>query len=272
MRKNHVYSSSRSTGIQAINAKEKRKHYAMIDRKLNYGRRHVKRLAEIAFSNGLARDAKILDLGAGFGDDLLSLRRLSSRFELLAIENAPACIEKLTSLNIKHYPINIELEKIPLADESLDFLITNQVLEHMKDVFWIFHEMTRVLKIGGYLLVGVPNLASLHNRILLLFGRQPSPIKTYSAHVRGFTKGDLRRFVEAGFPNGFEHLKAVGSNFYPFPGWLAKPLAMVWPTGAWSIFLLMRKSRRYRESFLEFPIKERLETRFYLGPERGYSL
>jgi SAM-dependent methyltransferase len=243
----------------------------MIDRRLNYGRKHVRSLAEIAISNGLTRDAKILDLGAGYGDDLLNLRRLSSRFELLAIENAPACIERLTSQDIRHFPINVELEKIPLADESLDLVIANQVLEHMKDVFWIFHEMTRVLKVGGYLLVGVPNLASFHNRILLLFGKQPSPIKTYSAHVRGFTKGDLCRFIEAGFPNGFMRLKTVGANFYPFPGWLANLFAAAWPTGAWSIFVLFKKLNSYADSFVEFPVRQKLETRFYLGPDRGYS-
>ena len=34
----------------------------------------------------------------------------------------------------------------PFEDETVDILIVNQILEHCKEIFWIFHELTRVLK------------------------------------------------------------------------------------------------------------------------------
>ena len=53
-------------------------------------------------------------------------------------------------------------------------MIANQILEHTKEVFWIWHEIARVLAPQGQLILGVPNLASAHNRLLLLLGRQPT--------------------------------------------------------------------------------------------------
>ncbi len=108
-------------------------------------------------------------------------------------------------------------------------------------------------------------MAALHNRILLALGRQPSPIKTHSAHVRGFTKRDLLKFVNFCFPDGYQLTDFGGSNFYPFPPFIAKPLAKFLPNMAWGIFLLLEKKRKYNQEFLEYPVKERLETNFYLG-------
>lgn len=100
----------------------------------------------------------------------------------------------------------------------------NQIFEHVKEVFWILHEVTRVLKKGGSLIVGVPNLASLHNRFLLLLGAQPTSIQNDSAHLKGFTKSDFKKLLQSGFNGGYKLEGFAGSNFYPFPPLLAKPL------------------------------------------------
>lgn len=56
-----------------------------------------------------------------------------------------------------------------------------------------------------------------------------------------------------------------GSNFYPFPPSIAKPLSKVFPNLAWSIFLLLRKTKKYNDEFIKWPIEKKLETNFYLG-------
>lgn len=63
--------------------------------------------------------------------------------------------------------LNIERDPLPFADESVDIFMANQVLEHCKEIFWIFSEVSRCLKPGGCFIIGVPNLAALHNRLLL---------------------------------------------------------------------------------------------------------
>jgi hypothetical protein len=72
--------------------------------------------------------------------------------------------------------------------------------------------------------------------------------------------------MQSCFPDGYKLVDFAGSNFYPFPPAIAKPLATMWATGAWGIFFLFEKQKAYDgNSFLEFPVKEQLETNFYTG-------
>ena len=77
------------------------------------------------------------------------------------------------------FVVDIERNSLPFANEPLQVILSNQTLEHVKEIFWIFHEVSRVLKTNGYLIIAVPNLASLHNRLLLLLGMQPSCLKKW---------------------------------------------------------------------------------------------
>jgi len=190
---------------------------------------------------------------------------VQNKCQKYALEAYEEYAKILTEKGIKVSPNNIEQDIFPFDDSSIDVVIANQILEHTKELFWIFHEITRILPIGGKLIIGVPNLASLHNRLLLLLGKQPTPIQTNSAHIRGFTKGDILKFVDSCFPNGYELKAFGGSNFYPFPPMIARPLAQLFPTMAWGIFLLLEKKRDYQREFLEYPLVKRLETNFYLG-------
>lgn len=234
----------------------------MIDRSLNYGRHHI-----AGFLRETGDLKRVLDLGAGQGDDLNIAHQVCPTAELAAVESYPPYAERLSSKGIIVHPLNIERDMLPYDNGQIDAVIANQILEHTKEIFWIFHEVTRILMGGGggKFIIGVPNLASFHNRILLALGRQPSPIKTASAHVRGFTKNDILHFVNACFPGGYRLTGFGGSNFYPFPPVLAKPLAKLFPTLAWGIFLMLEKQRPYEREFLNFPLHNRLETNFFLG-------
>lgn len=233
----------------------------MIDKSLNYGRPLIQGFLE----KSIPPYAVVVDLGAGHGDDLELARQFSNSARLCAVECWPPYVQELEAKGVEVAPLNIERDKLPFQNESVDVVIANQVLEHAKEIFWIFHEVSRVLKVGGVFIIGVPNLASLHNRLLLAMGRQPTVIKNASAHVRGFTKQDLFNFANQPFHDGYKMIGYGGSNFYPFPPVLAKPLARIFPSMAWGMFMSLRKSRLYNEEFLKFPISEKLETNFYLG-------
>jgi len=233
---------------------------------LNYGR------DIIAAWGGALRPARpgpvrLLDIGCGRGYDLFNVRRALAAQNvdaaLYGIENHRPYVAECEAAGVAVSAVDIERDPYPFDDGFFDGVIANQVLEHTKELFWIFGEAARIVRPGGYFLVGVPNLASLHNRVLLLAGRQPTAQQSLSAHVRGFTRPDLRRFAEAG--GFFEARDAKGSNFYPFGPRLSRPLARFFPGMAWGLFLLLRRTEK-KGNFLKYLYDNPLETPFYGGP------
>jgi SAM-dependent methyltransferase len=233
---------------------------AFVDHTETYGPRVIER-----FVRSLSAVESAVDLGAGLGRDLHIIRKAHPRSRLAAVEGGRQYAEGLRRLADEVHVLDIEHDALPFKTESLDLVISNQVLEHIKEVFWVFHEVSRSLRVGGRFLIGVPNVASLHNRVLLLFGIHPTQHKLCSAHVRPFSRRDTLRFLEACFPGGYVLEKFSGAQFYPFPVSLARPLARVFPTGAFSIFFLLRKVRAYRDEFATYPSRARLETNFWTG-------
>ncbi len=207
----------------------------------------------------------VVDLGAGSGRDLEIVRRLHPHARLIAVEGGAEYAQALAGKADLIRVANIERDNLPLADNQADLIIANQVLEHTKEIFWIFHEVSRSLKIGGHFLFGVPNICSLHNRFLLLLGRQPTQHKVCSAHVRPFSKGDTLDFLNACFPGGYELAQFRGAQFYPFPTRLSRLLANAFPTFAFTIFFMIRKVAEYRGEFVTYPGRAQLETNFWTG-------
>lgn len=222
------------------------------------------------------QELHVFDTGCGHGDDLLGVRRrlaeilpagtsLSVRYS--GVEGYAPFVRECRASGIETFDLDIEKDSLPFDDATVDVIITNQVLEHTKEIFWIFSEYARILRPGGRLIIGVPNLASLHNRLLLLCGLHPTAQQTLSAHVRSFTLGDLRNFAQAG--GLFRFIERRGSNFYPFPPMLSRPLARLFPSMAWGLFVLLERTEK-QGSFLDnlHGQENFLETPFFGGPQR----
>jgi SAM-dependent methyltransferase len=207
----------------------------------------------------------VVDLGAGPGRDLEIVRRRHPHAKLIAVEAGTEYSHSLAGKADEIHLANIERDDLPLANGQADLIIANQVLEHTKEIFWIFHEVSRSLKIGGHFLFGVPNICSLHNRFLLLIGKQPTQHKVCSAHVRPFSKGDTLAFLNACFPGGYELAEFRGAQFYPFPARLSRLLASAFPTFAFTIFFMIREVAEYHSEFATYPARAQLETNFWTG-------
>ena len=237
----------------------------MIDHGETYGAHVIDR-----FARSLPDVRSVVDLGAGSGRDLGIIKAAHPEVETCAIE---ANEEYATAIRGKvdrlHF-LDIERDPLPFADESIDLINANQMLEHLKEIFWVFHEVFRSLKVGGHFMFGVPNVASLHNRLLLLAGVHPTQHKLASAHVRPFSKGDTIRFLEACIPGQFTLAGFAGSQFYPLPRPAARLAAATFPTMAFSIFFLVKKVTPYDGGFAKFPTRAQLETNFWTGDDARF--
>jgi SAM-dependent methyltransferase len=140
---------------------------------------------------------------------------------------------------LRVYRVDLEKENLPLPDESFDLVVCNQVLEHLKNIYRPLQEMDRVVKTGGHLLIGVPNMAGLYSRLLLLLGRQPVSSAIDGPHVRGFAHSAMLEFLSR---NGnFSLVACAGANLYPLPWPLLELVAGRFPgLSAYSFYLLKK--------------------------------
>jgi SAM-dependent methyltransferase len=204
-----------------------------------------------------------VDIGCGNGDDLMVVKKHHPQARCVGIDFGDWNKETLERKDIESFSVNIENQSLPFESDTIDLIIANQVFEHTKEVFFINHEVFRTLKVGGYLYLGVPNALSLHNRLLGLIGVHPTCAKMISGHIRVFSKRDTTMFYRQVASTSLALEGFYGSQFYPFPKSLARPLAAIMPSLSVSIFFLIRKTARYENQFLDWLSKSTLETNFY---------
>jgi arsenite methyltransferase len=99
----------------------------------------------------------ILDLGCGAGiDSVLAARRTGSTGRVIALDFLPEMLERTSAAAAEAKLANIqtleaEMEAIPLANESVDHLISNGVINLSARKRRVLAECARVLRPGGKL-------------------------------------------------------------------------------------------------------------------------
>lgn len=232
----------------------------LIDPMESYGRHILSNVLNLKLDITTA-----LDIGCGHGNDLILVKNHYPKAELFGIDFHSNHSSFLLKKGIQLYEKNIETDPFPFKNEQLDFVIANQILEHCKEIFWINHQIFRTLNVGGYAFIGVPNTLAFHNRLLGLLGRHPTNIKSYSAHVRGFSKYDVHQFYETILPNNVKLVGFFGSQFYPFPKLSSRFLSSILPSLAGSNFYLIKKTAPYNDEIIKWLDSAKLETNFFGG-------
>lgn len=230
-----------------------------------YGRRGVTFFANEYLKN--VKEAVVVDIAAGSGSDLTNIRKDNAEcdLKLFGLEAYLPNIKIMNSQGISTFAVDIEKERLPFEDKSVDIIIANQIFEHCKELWWITSELSRVLKKGGVAIIGVPNLASLHCRASLLFGKQPTCMETHGPHVRGFVFKDLKYFLEDG--KYFNVIGWRGSGFYFIVPWLSNFWAKIFPNAAVCTVICAERTKN-EGLFIDNLTKYRYETNYFDG---GYN-
>ncbi len=144
----------------------------------------------------------ILDIGCG---DELTLMPLRNKYrEVYGIDISTPRIARMQKQFGNDPGIHLSVadvnEKLGFADASFDTIMTIAVLQHIFDPYHIVRESYRLLKPGGTLVVHVPNLAWLGNRLRLLMGRLP----VTSSAKEGWDGGTLHYFTISSLKGLFE--------------------------------------------------------------------
>jgi len=209
---------------------------------------------------------RILDVGCGPGRDLASIREAigpSRPVELYGIECTPELCRRAQELGVQTVTLDLECGTLPYPDGFFDVVTANQVLEHLKNWIWAFHELVRVTRRGGRTLIGVPNMAALHARVQVLFGRQPSSMKANGPHVRGFTLHELQRLASE--LDGLSVDRVSGTYLYGVPPALGLALGVRLPSLSATILLSFTKTAQSVDVLSLLGSDARFETNYYVG-------
>lgn len=160
----------------------------------------------IAFAS-LKEGETVLDLGSGAGMDcFLAASKVGKSGKVIGVDMTPDMLERARENARQGGYANVEfrlgeIEYLPVADNTVDIIISNCVINLAPDKGRVFKEAYRVLKPGGRLMVSD----------IVLFKELPPSIKDSIAAYVGCVGGAVIREQYLGAINdaGFENVKII---------------------------------------------------------------
>jgi ubiquinone/menaquinone biosynthesis C-methylase UbiE len=107
-------------------------------------------------SSLIAPPSKILDFGCGTGDVALQLHGLGYDVTGCDISPQMLAVARETDPGIEWLQLTTG-GRVPFPDSSFDALVASSVLEYVADLDALLREFHRIVRVGGMVLVTVPN-------------------------------------------------------------------------------------------------------------------
>ena len=185
----------------------------------------------------------LLDIGCWDGVETVKYGKAAKAKKLYGIEIIKSAADKAKKLGIESYPIAADKDPWPFADNSIDCIVSNQVVEHLSNLDHFFSEAYRVLAPGGVFINSTNNLSSWHNIAATILGFAPFDLTNSSAKVLGIGNPfavHSGQSVDKGFSwthkciytakwfndwqalYGFVPSKVLGAGYYPLPSVVGK--------------------------------------------------
>ena len=152
---------------------------------------------------------KVLDLGCGDGDYSNKLKELG--FDITATDLDET---RFRYRNIVEFQKCDITQKLPFSDNSFDCVLFLEVVEHLKNPYFVIGEIKRILKNQGILILSTPNILNIKSRLRFLiegafeYFREP-PLdqlanpkeKIFNLHIHPYRFHELEYLVSS---NGFK--------------------------------------------------------------------
>ncbi len=171
----------------------------------------------------LKKGDRVLDLGSGAGFDcFLAAREVGPNGGVIGVDMTPEMIEKARQNAEKAGYDNVEfrlgeIENLPVADNSVDVVISNCVINLSSDKARVFSEVFRVLRPGGRVMVSD----------LALVRELPAPVRESSeAYVACLAGAILKEeYLETIKTSGFRNVTVADESFFPLDCIVSDPAA-----------------------------------------------
>ncbi|MGD0159847.1 MAG: arsenite methyltransferase [Candidatus Bathyarchaeia archaeon] len=161
----------------------------------------------------LKKGETVLDLGSGGGFDcFLAASRVGKKGKVIGVDMTPEMLDKARENARKGKYGNVEfrlgeIENLPVADENVDVVISNCVINLSPNKKRVFEEAFRVLKPNGRLMVSD----------IVLLKKLPEIIrKNVQAYIGCLSGAEMKdRYLQTIREAGFQKVKIVEENCFP---------------------------------------------------------
>ena len=162
---------------------------------------------------GLKEGETVLDLGSGAGlDCFLAAKKVGENGKVIGIDMTPEMVEKArenaTKGDFKNVEFRLgEIENLPVADNSVDIIVSNCVINLSPDKQRVFNDAFRVLKPGGRMMVSD----------IVLLKELPDMIKNSVEAYIGCLSGAIKKdeYLQMIKKAGFQQVDVIDETFFP---------------------------------------------------------
>jgi SAM-dependent methyltransferase len=165
----------------------------------------------------------VLDIGCANGS---ALSQLPDGLYKAGLDVSTALLELAKAKGIDTYCVDVDRDPLPFESGRFDMVIATDVIEHVLHTDHLLNEMNRVLRPGGVLVAGLPNINQPISLIMqFLLDLTPMFASRYRCpHYRDFTSRLFRLILKK---HGFSITQCEGSYIFPFENsragiWVAK--------------------------------------------------
>jgi SAM-dependent methyltransferase len=136
----------------------------------------------------LDRNLRIVELGCGQGYFLGKLREMG--FKNLAGVDIGNYLKEQT---FEHHIADLNVDKLPFADGSVDVVVAFQMMEHLENYFLVVQEVKRILRTGGLFVFSVPNQFNIFFRFKFAFTGNMPPWSLGNNHLLFITRDVFKK-------------------------------------------------------------------------------
>jgi len=153
------------------------------------------------------KDKLLLDAGCGTGDFSKKANEQSAR--VVSLDMGVNLLNKTRQKCSQAMLVTGDVLNLPFAEESLDFIVCTEVIEHTSSPPQSLYELSRVLKKGGVAVITVPN-KFWHFSITIA---RRLKLRPYEGFENWLFPNELKRGLQDA---GFEIKEFFGFNMFPF--------------------------------------------------------
>ena len=171
-------------------------------------------------------DSTILEIGPGDGSFIVH-GNLTERFrDIHVVEQSVDSVKKLAAMGVSHIHQQSIDRGIPLDDQSVDFIHCSHLIEHLEHqaVYRFLHEVDRVLKPGGFVVISAPMIyPGFYNDLSHVRPYQPAIFISYMCQRDPRNRsGDLVEGLYEKKDLVFRYTPSSGGHFLVGERWLGR--------------------------------------------------